>query len=392
MAFFVLLIGGIVYIAPSIKIPHRLAPATTPKPNIDTSTWKTYRNEQYGFEIKHPTMWGVSDYSSNYYVDVYFRNPAYFYQQVEIRDEYNPQRLSLSDWIQTQEWDDPRPIDTVFETSTTTNGLVMSRSKNIMLPVTSIPIDTVDKKYYYYIFERGGRIFTITNGSLVQLQLGDVPEDIFNTMVNSFNIIGSDTSSWKTYRNEQHGFEFRYPTDWSVEADTFKNIKGQVVISISSANSANIGISYCGAQSISKIPDKRCEFLSVGGGGIEIDWGFNNTVVASFDVSTSAYFLTFYKDFVKKEIIQQILSTFKFTSPEPSSLIPCTAQKECPAGFQCYNSQYAGIGPNGIVYGEQEGDLLCHQSCTTDADCTTGVCSEKEIFQGDVRSTIRFCE
>jgi len=32
---------------------------------------------------------------------------------------------------------------------------------------------------------------------------------------------GIDTSNWNTYRNEEYGFEFKYPTDWILEGNRF---------------------------------------------------------------------------------------------------------------------------------------------------------------------------
>jgi hypothetical protein len=77
---------------------------------------------------------------------------------------------------------------------------------------------------------------------------------------------------------------------------------------------------------------------------------------------------------------------------QTSSLQSCAADGVCPQGFYCYNSQYGGMGPYGVVTGPQEGDLLCHKLCQTDADCAkTEKCVEKEILGGDVVMSKKFC-
>ncbi len=38
--------------------------SSTPDLNVDTSNWKSYRNEKYAFEIKYPQDWPV-DFSGN---------------------------------------------------------------------------------------------------------------------------------------------------------------------------------------------------------------------------------------------------------------------------------------------------------------------------------------
>ena len=48
-------------ISPFVE-PKAIAPGTTPTElsEIDTSNWKIYRNEEYGFEIKYPESWRIA--------------------------------------------------------------------------------------------------------------------------------------------------------------------------------------------------------------------------------------------------------------------------------------------------------------------------------------------
>ncbi|MFQ5901861.1 MAG: hypothetical protein ACE5IH_09935, partial [Thermodesulfobacteriota bacterium] len=53
------------------KLPISKTQLKEIQPEIDTSDWKTYRNEEYGFEVKYPkwlTLVEVSDRKSGAYV------------------------------------------------------------------------------------------------------------------------------------------------------------------------------------------------------------------------------------------------------------------------------------------------------------------------------------
>ena len=49
------------------------------------------------------------------------------------------------------------------------------------------------------------------------------------------------------------------------------------------------------------------------------------------------------------------------------------------------------MGPNGVVTGLEEGDLLCHKICNNNSDCENGICKEVDIIGGDVVIKIKFC-
>ena len=52
-------VGGILLLKTMQPVPS-LTPAPTPQPQVlDTSGWQTYRNDEFGFEVKYPDGWRV---------------------------------------------------------------------------------------------------------------------------------------------------------------------------------------------------------------------------------------------------------------------------------------------------------------------------------------------
>ena len=78
-------------------------------------------------------------------------------------------------------------------------------------------------------------------------------------------------------------------------------------------------------------------------------------------------------------------------SDQAKNLKSCANGIVCEEGYVCYDSQYSGMGPNGIVTGVQKGDSLCHKICIDDNDCENGKCQEVERTGGDVMYRIKFC-
>ena len=74
--------------------------------SADTSKWKLYRNEKYGFQVRYPETWAVSSSRGDSPEIISFRGP---YRgvigpalTVAVQPNMNPHKLSIEEWFAEQ--------------------------------------------------------------------------------------------------------------------------------------------------------------------------------------------------------------------------------------------------------------------------------------------------
>ncbi len=118
--------------------------------------------------------------------------------------------------------------------------------------------------------------------------------------------INNITSDWKTYRNEEYGFEFKYPKDWKIENENQRSCEPE------GCTETNL-LTINGGSSwfhVIKTDDGACWQVH--------DWNkfqeFNAKVTCINGISLSLEYFNDIKD--EKEIrskLEDIMNTFKFT-------------------------------------------------------------------------------
>jgi len=196
----VLVIGGILMLPIQKEVPSKVQIAKSETLPVDpTANWQTYRNEEFGFEVAHPSGWRI--------IESFPGRTAHMNLEERPRSFgfFSPDELDSSG-AGVQFYIDPSII--VDNCLVAESGLIKSNGGNNN--IYGLPGGNERIREVYLCSPSGTGVYRVIST--------EAKQNILNQILSTFRFIEPiDTSTWKTYRNNEFGFEVKYPyKEWQV--------------------------------------------------------------------------------------------------------------------------------------------------------------------------------
>ena len=273
---------------------------------VDTSDWQTYRNEEFGYELKLPSNWkAYSEYDGSIIASSVKEFPN------------NPLILTGT------------PPDLNFQIEIIQNMNLRDYQNNFFADEIAEELQTENEKTGLKL-SRGNDVFFLIqiNNNLLKIfsNKNYLSNDQIFSSIKFINQKETDTSDWQTYRNEEFGFEVRYPEEWKIQGLPQKSDKVVYFNPPTSGDYAGNFIAFeivLNADNVS-LQEYIKGHVSLDGvtSDIQIDSIQGTRRVFYHDMSETYSVITLFakdnKIFIfnatkKAQIYDQIFSTFKFT-------------------------------------------------------------------------------